>query len=79
MHKELEVFYELVSQGNMANGQLETMAVLSNEQLEESACQEIFQLKHFVVNDAPFQRYKFDKFGLGRVFGAHTKLPLIGV
>lgn len=76
MVEELKVFYELEGMTNMP---FEIIAVLSNEQLKEPATQEIFLLKHFVVNDAQLQRYNFDDFALGRVFGARNKLPLIGV
>lgn len=60
-------------------GRLEVTAILSSEQLEEPALQTIFGLKHFVVKDAAFQKYNFDKYGLGRLFGDRTKLAIIGV
>ena len=82
--KELEVFYALEIQANMANRQLEMTAVLSNEQLKYPTLQKIFRLKHFVVNlnDAQFQRNNFDEIGLRRLglfVPDSIGLPLIGV
>jgi hypothetical protein len=75
----LEVFYELHSAADIAEGQLQTIATLSNEQLKDPTSQEIFRLKHLVVNNFRFPRCKFDQIGLRRIFGTGTKLVLIGV
>ena len=72
------VFYELFGQANIANGQQAVIGVL-NEQLASPSSQDIFQHKHLVVEDVPFQTYKFDSFGLGSLFGSRTELPFIGM
>jgi hypothetical protein len=63
----------------MANGRLETTAVLSNDVLEFPPSLQNFKLQHFVVNNARFQTYNFDKIGLESVFGPCIRLLLIGV
>jgi hypothetical protein len=75
----LEVFYELESVADMAKGQLETVAVVSKEQLKDPTLQETFRLKHLVVNDSQFPRCNFDQIGLRRFFGTSTRLLLQGV
>jgi hypothetical protein len=63
----------------MANGRLETTAVLSNDVLESPPSLQNFKFQHLVVNNAGFQTYNFDKFGLEGVFGPCIRLALIGV
>jgi len=74
----LAVFYKLVEEANKANGQLGTIEVLSNEQLQEPASLENFKYRHLVIEDVPFQTYEFNSSSLGRLFGTGTKLPFIG-
>lgn len=62
-----------------AEGQLETIATLSNEQLKDPTSQKIFRLKHLVVDNSQFLRCKFDEIGLRRFFGTGTKLTVVGV
>jgi len=69
------VFYELFS---VANSQQAITDVLSNLQLDEPRSLKIFQHKHLMVENCPFQLYKFDSFGLTRLFPSGTELPFIG-
>lgn len=63
----------------MANGQRTTMDVLSNEQLVQLGSMEIFRNKHIIAENCPFQLYKFNSFGLRKLFPCDVELPFIGV
>lgn len=63
----------------MANGQCAVTDMLSNEQLDELTMLEVFQYKHLVADNWPFQLYGFDSFGLRRLFPSGTELPFSGV
>ena len=72
----LGVLYELAS---LSHAGYTSISVISYEQLAAPVAQEIFRGKHLLVENAPFQTYKFDSFSLQRLFGLGTKLPFVGM
>ena len=74
---ELHTFYELFGHASTAQGHRD-IQVLSNEQVTKPSSQDIFGYRHLVVENAPFQTYPFNSFGLGRLFGSHSALLFIG-
>jgi hypothetical protein len=63
----------------MAIGQHTMTNVLLNDQLDDPSSLENFRHKHLIVENCPFQLYKFDSFGLRKLFPPGTELPFIGV